>query len=54
MEGFPTAYPFESLDVNMNYQIHTVNDTTTQPGFSFSHLDQFTKLTVASAMELAI
>ncbi|KAG2023316.1 aminopeptidase [Coprinopsis cinerea AmutBmut pab1-1] len=53
-QGYPAAYPFESLDVNMNTVIHSASDTTSLAGFSWSHLLEFTKLAVAAAYELAI
>ncbi|EJD50115.1 Zn-dependent exopeptidase [Auricularia subglabra TFB-10046 SS5] len=50
--GYPSASPFETQADLKNPTIHTPDDTVDVPGFSFEQILEFTKLTVAAAVEL--
>ncbi|RXK40515.1 bacterial leucyl aminopeptidase [Tremella mesenterica] len=50
--GYPSAFAIESTFENSNHNIHTSQDTTDHPEFSFKHMKEFSKLVVAFAVEL--
>lgn len=43
----------ESTFENSNHNIHSTQDTTDHPEFSFTHMREFSKLCIAFAIELA-
>ncbi|KAM0656494.1 hypothetical protein ACHAPH_007747 [Verticillium nonalfalfae] len=51
LNGFPSAFIFESIFENANEYIHTPEDTIEK--VDFGHVYEFTKLAVAAAYELA-
>lgn len=51
--GYPAAFSFETEFGKHSPAIHTSADTIDQPGFSFTHLLNFSKLAIAFALELA-
>ncbi|KAJ3571212.1 hypothetical protein NP233_g3910 [Leucocoprinus birnbaumii] len=50
--GYPTVMPAEGIFKDTNPFLHTTNDTTSLPGFSWTHMLEFSKLAVAFAVEL--
>ncbi|KAF5362453.1 hypothetical protein D9756_002733 [Leucocoprinus leucothites] len=50
--GYATTFPFEATFDNQNPVIHSSSDTTTAPGFSWTHMLEYSKLAVAFAVEL--
>ncbi|KZV82160.1 Zn-dependent exopeptidase [Exidia glandulosa HHB12029] len=50
--GYPSAFPFETTLGQDNPNIHSSADTINTPGFSWTHMLEFTKLVVAAAIEL--
>ncbi|KAF5362021.1 hypothetical protein D9756_002749 [Leucocoprinus leucothites] len=50
--GYPTTQPFEATVEDQNSLIHTSDDTTNAPGFSWTHMLEFSKLAIAFAVEL--
>ncbi|RSH91809.1 Leucine aminopeptidase 1 [Saitozyma podzolica] len=50
--GYQSAFAIESTFENSNHNIHTTQDTTDHPEFSFSHMREFSKLVIAFAIEL--
>jgi len=52
-QGFPAAMAFEGSKANMNPNIHTTSDTINVTGFSWTHMIEFVKLSIAFATELS-
>lgn len=50
--GAPSAFTIESTFADSSKAIHSSSDTITQPGFSFEHMAQFTRVAIAVAVEL--
>jgi leucyl aminopeptidase len=51
-QGFPSSFPFETIDGDDNPYIHTVNDTYANSGNQAAHALKFAKLAAAYAIEL--
>ncbi|KAJ3571201.1 hypothetical protein NP233_g3906 [Leucocoprinus birnbaumii] len=52
ISGYPTTTPFESLTEDQIPVKHTAHDTTSLPGFSWTHMLEHAKLAAAFAVEL--
>ncbi|KIY62743.1 Zn-dependent exopeptidase [Cylindrobasidium torrendii FP15055 ss-10] len=52
-EGYPAAFPFETVFGTDNPNIHSSGDTTEVNGFSFEHSLEFAKLGLAYIVELS-
>jgi leucyl aminopeptidase len=51
-QGYPSSFPFETLDGQDNPYIHTANDTYANSGSQAAHALKFAKLAAAYAVEL--
>jgi leucyl aminopeptidase len=51
-QGYPSSFPFETLDGDDNPFIHTANDTYANSGNQAAHALKFAKLAAAYAIEL--
>jgi leucyl aminopeptidase len=51
-QGYPSSFPFETLDGDDNPYIHTANDTYANSGSQAAHALKFAKLAAAYAIEL--
>ena len=51
-QGYPSSFPFETLDGEDNPYIHTANDTYANSGNQADHALKFAKLAAAYAVEL--
>ncbi|KAJ9113230.1 hypothetical protein QFC22_006069 [Naganishia vaughanmartiniae] len=50
--GYQSAFSIESTFEDSNHAIHSSGDTIEHPEFSFDHMQQFSKLAIAFAVEL--
>ncbi|GHJ84538.1 hypothetical protein NliqN6_0940 [Naganishia liquefaciens] len=50
--GYQSAFSIESTFENSNHAIHSTGDTIEHPEFSFDHMQEFSKLAIAFAVEL--
>ncbi|ORY56546.1 hypothetical protein BCR35DRAFT_284118 [Leucosporidium creatinivorum] len=50
--GAPSAFTIESTFADSSKAIHSSSDTISQPGFSFEHMAQFTRISIAMAVEM--
>lgn len=51
-QGYPSSFPFETLDGDDNPYIHTANDTYANSGSQAAHALKFARLAAAYAIEL--
>ena len=53
-KGYPATMLFEAVTGNDNTKIHSAEDTTSVPGFSWSHSLEFAKVALAFLYELSV